>query len=224
MRNLASLTSKSLEDYLSTIFRLESVFGVARTGDIAYELNVNYGTVTNMLSKFEKLGLLKRQRYEGVNLTEKGKVLAEEAVRRHRITERLLTDIIGVRPEEAHKLAHKLEHDVEDIIDRIDYILGYPDRCPHGNPISRKARMEKNELRLKETREGQKYFVDRIPIEDDNVMKFLNENDLWIGQIVKIVQVRKSNLMLEVNNKTVDVPIKISKLIFVRKVMKNEYV
>ncbi|MEM0003447.1 MAG: metal-dependent transcriptional regulator [Thermoproteota archaeon] len=221
MKNLTSLTSKSIEDYLSTILRFESVFGIAKTGDIAYELNVNYGTVTNMLNKLEKVGLLKRQRYEGVTLTKKGKAIAEETIKRHRITERLLTDVIGVSPENVHKLAHKIEHDVKEIIDQIDYVLGYPDKCPHGNPISQGIEADQNELRLKDTDEGKTYTINRIPIENDKVMNFIKNNELWVGKTIKVKLVGKLNLQIEVNNKIVSVPNKFSELIFVKKVIRN---
>lgn len=223
MKGLTSLTSKSIEDYLSTIFRLESVFGVAKTGDIANELNVNYGTVTNILNKLEKVGLIKRQRYEGVTLTKKGKVIAEETIKRHRITERLLTDVIGVNPEDAHRLAHKIEHDVKEIIDQIDYMLDYPDKCPHGNPIFRNVKIEQHELRLKDTDEGQTYIINRISIENDKVMSFLRSNELWIGRAVRIKLIRKSNLQVEVDNKVVNVPSKLSEIIFVKKVIQDEH-
>ncbi|MGB9759240.1 MAG: metal-dependent transcriptional regulator [Thermoproteota archaeon] len=222
MRSLTSLTSKSVEDYLSTILRLESVFGAAKTGDIARELNVNYGTVTNMLNKLERVGLLKRQRYEGVTLTKRGKTIAEEAIKRHRITERLLTDVIGVSPEDAHRLAHKIEHDVKEIIDQIDFILDYPDKCPHGNPIFRKVEMEQHELRLKDTNEGQTYVINRISIENDDVMSFLRSNDLWIGRAIKVRLIKKSSLQVETDDKIVKVPTKFSELIFVKEVTQNE--
>ncbi|NHV06582.1 MAG: metal-dependent transcriptional regulator [Thaumarchaeota archaeon] len=218
MRSLTSLTSKSIEDYLSTILRLESVFGVAKTGDIAHELNVNYGTVTNMLNKLERVGLLKRQRYEGVTLTKRGKVIAEETIKRHRITERLLTDVIGVSPEDAHRFAHKIEHDVKEIIDQIDFVLGYPDKCPHGNPIFRKVEVVQHELRLKDTNEGQTYIINRISIENDEVISFLKGNGLWIGRAIKVKLIKKSSLQIEADNKIVKVPPRFSELIFVKKV------
>lgn len=129
-----------IEEYLEGIYRLQEKSGVARTSDIVQLLQVVPGTVTNTVERLEREGLVTHEPYKGVKLTEKGRKIALQVIRRHRLSERLLTDILQVEWEKVHEVACELEHGIIDDIDKnLEKALGHPTTCPHGNPIPRRC-------------------------------------------------------------------------------------
>ena len=128
--------SSEAEEYLEAIYRLEKKTGFARTMELARQLKVVPGSVTNTIEGLERRGLVIHEPYRGVKLTEKGRKLALDVLRRHRLAERLLTDVLRLDWSEVHDAACKLEHAIAtDIIKPLEKALGHPKTCPHGNPI-----------------------------------------------------------------------------------------
>lgn len=128
--------SSEAEEYLEAIYRLEKKTGFAKTMELARQLKVVPGSVTNTIESLERRGFVIHEPYRGVKLTEKGRKLALNVLRRHRLAERLLTDILHLDWSEAHEAACKLEHAIAaDIIKPLEKALGHPKTCPHGNPI-----------------------------------------------------------------------------------------
>ncbi len=136
MQAKATSVSSKTEEYLEAIYRLERRRGFARTVELARNLNVVPGSVTNTIEGLERRGLVTHEPYRGVKLTEKGRKLALDVLRRHRLAERLLTDVLHLDWSEVHEPACKLEHAITaDIVKPLEKILGHPKTCPHGNPI-----------------------------------------------------------------------------------------
>jgi len=105
------IPSASIEEYLETIFRLlQNKKGYAKTGELAEVLGVKPASVTQMMQKLAAKNYLKYEKSRGVRLTRKGRKLALDVLRRHRIAERLLVDLLGVSWEEAHEVACEWEH------------------------------------------------------------------------------------------------------------------
>ncbi len=128
--------SPIVEEYLEAIYRLEEKDQVASTGELVRRLSVAPGTVTNTVERLERERLVKHVPYRGVKLTAKGRRLALRVLRRHRLAERLLTELLEIDWHKAHAYACKLEHSLPDeVLSRIEEILDYPKTCPHGNPI-----------------------------------------------------------------------------------------
>lgn len=120
--------------------RLEERDGAARTKMLGTRLHVTLGTVTNNLSRLQKLGLVKRERYRGTRLTGEGRKIAMSVLRRHRLLERLLTDVLHVGWSKSHYGACELEHSIDDeVTDAIENVLAHPKTCPHGNAIPSKS-------------------------------------------------------------------------------------
>jgi DtxR family Mn-dependent transcriptional regulator len=145
--------SPTVEELLEEIHRLEEIEGTARTKTLGRRLNVTLGTVTNNLSRLQKLGLVKRERYKGARLTGEGRRIAMSVLRRHRLLERLLTDVLHVGWSKSHIAACKLEHCVDDeITDAMENVLAHPKTCPHGNAIPPKSGkiMDQASMRLTE--------------------------------------------------------------------------
>lgn len=177
------------EMYLKTIYNLELRTGAARTGDIAKILRITPGSVTNTLEVLEEKGLVAREPYKGVKLTEEGKKVAVSVFRRHRLAERLLTDVLHLDWTESHEEACKLEHAISDkLASSIDKALGTPKTCPHGNPIPDElGRMPPiTSVPLSELGNGQKATVSQISDENTELLRYLASLGVHPGVGVEI--------------------------------------
>ena len=128
----------SEEEYLERIYRFEeSGKKIVKTTDLAKDLGVSPASVTEMISgPLKRKGLVKYTPYKGVSLTKKGRKFAADMLRRHRLAERLLVDLVGYDWDESHEEACKLEHALsENVVAKIEEALGKPNSCPHGNII-----------------------------------------------------------------------------------------
>ncbi|MDT7899686.1 MAG: metal-dependent transcriptional regulator [Sulfolobales archaeon] len=177
--------SEPLENYLKEIYELEELKGYARVSDLILIFGVSPGTISSALAKLERMNLVTRKDRK-INLTEEGRKLAERLIRAHRLSERLLTDIIGIDWVRAHEIAHRLEHVwPDDVLERLDEILGRPRTCPHGHPIP--GRVGKVEgVKLSEARPG-KYRVVMIIREEEWVLRRALELGLFPGKEVRVI-------------------------------------
>ena len=128
--------SAAERETLKSVYRLAGPEGTARPGDIAEALSISPGTVTSRLKKLDERGLLEHRPYQGVILTQQGRLLAVGAIRRHRIVERFLSDMLGYPWDQADSLAVTFEHSLPaEVVQRIYVALDRPSTCPHGFPI-----------------------------------------------------------------------------------------
>ena len=139
---MAAITH-AVEDYLKVVWKLSHRDGGGDrvpVGDIAAELGISAPSVTGMVQKLQGMGLVRYARYDGVSLTPKGRKIALEIVRHHRLWELYLHTRLGVPLDrvdvEAERLEHVLSDDMEDLLSRA---LGHPTHDPHGDPIPSKA-------------------------------------------------------------------------------------
>ncbi len=181
------------EMYLKAIYNLEAKTGVARTGDIAQVLDITPGSVTNTLEVLEGKGLVTREPYKGVKLTEQGKRLALSVFRRLRLAERLLTEVLHFDWTDAHEEACKLEHAISDNLARsIQKSLGNPQTCPHGNPIpDEKGHIPPSSSEaLSNLESGQNAVVSQIPDENTELLRYMAKLGILPG--VKIAVEEKA--------------------------------
>jgi len=130
------MLSKSIEDYIKIIYRLEADNERATTQRIAQQLGVRMASVTGMIKHLAAENYLKHKPYYGVKLTEKGRRIALTMIRRHRLIELFLHQTLGLDWDEVHDDAEVLEHAVSDqLIEKIYTFLGNPQFDPHGAPI-----------------------------------------------------------------------------------------
>lgn len=124
------------EDYLRAIYVLAEEIQPVIAARVADEMGVSASTVFSTLRRLEREGYVKVVRRKEIHLTGKGKKVAEGILRRHFLTERLLTDILGLDWVKAHQEAHRLEHAISsEVEERLAKLLNHPKTCPHGNPI-----------------------------------------------------------------------------------------
>jgi DtxR family transcriptional regulator, Mn-dependent transcriptional regulator len=130
------MPSPNVEEYIEALYRLGAMEKPVGTGELAESLHVAAPSVTTMLKRLVRDGLVAHESYKGITLTESGKAMSVSLVRRHRLSERLLTDMIGLPWDKVHDLACKLEHVIEgELEDNVYAALGKPDTCPHGHPV-----------------------------------------------------------------------------------------
>jgi len=133
---MESALSYEAEEYIEAIYKIQRRSGVAKTKQLADELHVVPGSITNTVKHLEKHDLVEHKPYRGVKLTAKGERLALDIIRRHRLAERLLTDILNAEWSTVHENACKLEHALtKEMTQLLEKRLGNPKVCPHGNPI-----------------------------------------------------------------------------------------
>lgn len=132
------MPTSTVEDYLKCILaeQQDKPTGLVTMGQIGAALGVAPGTVTAMVKTLAESGLLSYEPYSGVRLTAAGEKLATHVLRRHRLIELFLVEVLGYDWSQVHEEAERLEHAVsERLIERIDEMLGRPATDPHGDPI-----------------------------------------------------------------------------------------
>jgi len=154
----------AFEEYCECIFELAEDDVDVIQARIAERLQVSRPAVSEMIRRLEAEGLVSIA--GGIELTVDGMVLAQRVVRRHRLAERFLTDMLGLSWAEAHHEAGKWEHIMSDAVESaMDRVLGSPDTCPHGNPIPGSTYAAPASTPLASLTVGQQFVVNRIPEE-----------------------------------------------------------
>lgn len=214
--------SNQAEEYLEAIYRLESKLGFARTMDLARELGVVPGSITNTVENLERKGLVLHEPYKGVKLTENGQKIASSILRRHRLAERLLTDFLHLDWSEVHDPACRLEHALSpEILKPLEKALGHPKRCPHGNPIPTMCGgiLEEETVALDELDAKTGGVIVKIIEEKTDTLKQLTELKLTPGERVKIEEktVSGGSLTVWVGNKSCTIDHDVASIIYVKK-------
>ncbi|MCJ7549835.1 MAG: metal-dependent transcriptional regulator [Anaerolineae bacterium] len=177
-----------VEEYLGAIYRLR---GDAETPVPLSQLAQHFGfspvSVHEMVQKLNSRGSVRYHPYRGVTLTEMGEEAAMRLLRRHRLWERFLTDILEVAWDEAHEIAGRLEHVATELVtDRLAAFLGDPQACPHGAPIPPQARSS-SEVCLRSLREGAEAYITRIAPEVPALLQRLLESVIVPGRRVQVL-------------------------------------
>ena len=161
----ASERHPAFEEYCECIFELhEDDLDVIRAR-IAERLNVSRASVSQMIEKMTRVGLVTSDD-NTIALTADGLALANQVVRRHRLAERFLTDILGLSWSDAHREAGKWEHVMSDEVEAaMNRVLGAPTTCPHGNPIPGSSYIDPKAVPLSRVDVGDRFVVSRIPEE-----------------------------------------------------------
>jgi len=167
--------TKSERETLKAIYRHSKGGVEAHTGVLAETLGVSPGTVTATVKRLADRGLIDHRPYHGVSFTESGRTESVALIRRHRIVERFLSDMLGYAWNEADALAPSFEHDLPDeVVERLYVALSRPETCPHGFPIPQLGQAELPELpRLYDLEPGDEAEVAVPGSTDPEVIGFL---------------------------------------------------
>jgi DtxR family transcriptional regulator, Mn-dependent transcriptional regulator len=174
----------AFEEYCEAIFELREDDLDVIQARIADRLNVSRPAVSEMIRRLHSEGLVDLE--DGIRLTTAGMALAEQTVRRHRLAERFLTDVLGLSWAEAHHEAGKWEHVMSDSVEAaINRLLEDPTTCPHGNPIPGSDYRQPDVVALSALEVGDGFTVTRIPEELEftpGLLEFLEDNDVLPGR------------------------------------------
>lgn len=197
------MASSTVEDYAKAIFLAadEAGRGLVSMGKLAQALGVSPGTATSMAKKLESMQLADYAPRSGVRLTGKGRDLAVSMVRRHRLVEYFLVEVLKMDWADIHAEAEALEHAISDrLLERLDAHLGHPTADPHGDPIpDADGRFRQSVLTsLGLCEEGQTVKIGRIADQDRDFLDYASANGLrpgvplelvrldWVGQNVEV--------------------------------------
>ncbi len=209
--NMSVRLSMAMENYLLSIFRLQEE-GMHVTISILAEhfktipgaegLGTSLPTVASMVKRMEREGFIKIDaKNKKVVFTTAGFTNAETIVRKHRLAERLVVDLFGVEFFRAHTEAHLLEHAISPYLEtKILAKLGNPSISPYGYPIPGSGYViNKEALRLSKSPINANFIVDRIPVDDQSLLKYLAENNVTPGQTGSISEINESAGTISVN-------------------------
>ena len=199
----------AFEEYCECIFELHEDNLDVIQARVADRLSVSRPSVSEMIKRMEAEGLI-RLRGTKIVLTDEGTILATKVVRRHRIAERFLTDILGLSWATAHHEAGKWEHvlsaEVEAAMNRV---LNNPTTCPHGNSIPGSAHRDVHMTSLADIQIGLPYIVGRITEELEHktgVLEFLESVNLVVGTTATVTaRGEDGNLTVRINDDEVTI-------------------
>jgi DtxR family Mn-dependent transcriptional regulator len=187
------LPSSTVENYLKSIYlgqlALPAGSRLVTMGQVAATVGVTPGTATTMVKALAESGLAEYEPYTGVRLTPGGEKLAVLVLRRHRLVELFLVQVMGMSWAEVHDEAEQLEHVVsERLIELIDEMLGRPTHDPHGDPIpTAEGRVASHELdSLLTSPIGTPLKVTRVANQDPAFLRFIESNNLKPGQPIEV--------------------------------------
>ena len=192
-----SKISPALEDYLKAIYVLGEESQPVIAARIATETGVSASTMFATLRRLAADGLISITRRKEIRLTDEGRKIAEKIVRRHFLTERFLTDLLGLDWVKAHQEAHRLEHAIsQEVEERLAKLLNYPTTCPHGNPIPGVAtENRRTTLPLNGVANGAEVEMNCITEggeRDARLLRFLQEHGLLPGAKINVIDIAPS--------------------------------
>jgi len=195
--NSANRLSMSAENYLLSIYRLDEqdtrvtltvLSEHLKTLPVDEGMGTSLPSVGGMIRRMVREGLLENTPQKDVVLTNSGRKSAESIVRRHRLAERLVVDLLGLDLHLAHIEAHRLEHAISPILEeKIVAALNNPRTCPFGHPIPGSGYKGDSRARaLDQASAGDRLIIDSIPEDDQALLEYLVGNKLVPGQLVTV--------------------------------------
>jgi len=209
-------TRERLEEYLGAVYRLrtdpELPVPLSLLGEY---FGFSPVSIHEMVQKLAQRGWMIYQPYRGVVLTESGEAVALALLRRHRLWERFLTDVLQVPWDEAHEVAGKLEHAaLESVTERLADLLGDPNFCPHGEPIPPSERTSVDQP-LERLSVGASGRVTRIGPESARLLREVQDWGLVPGSSVTCLEHSEDTMKVEVGSAQVQIPVESASAIWV---------
>lgn len=211
----------SEENYLKTIYHLTTILETEiSTNAIAEKMETKASSVTDMLKKLAEKDLVNYKKYQGVSLTEKGKLAAKMIVRKHRLWEVFLVDKLDFSWDEVHDVAEQLEHiKSEKLINKLDDFLGNPTEDPHGDPIpdANGTIIKIEKQLLSEIAIGKKTICVGVKDTSPEFLQYLDKQKIALGSTFKILEkeIFDDSLLVEVDAKELTISHKIANNLFV---------
>ena len=180
----------TMRRYAAEIYRLQEDRAFVGLSSLAGQINASPQAISRMIARLKEGGFLEHEPYRGVRLTQAGEKIALPAIRRHRLVEVFMVQVLGFGWDEVHDHADRFELGIDDPIeDRIFEVAGRPTRCPHGEPIPTKDGVMPliNDFSLVEMESGKSYLLSRVRIHDSDKLRYLGELGLFPGTCFKFL-------------------------------------
>jgi DtxR family Mn-dependent transcriptional regulator len=181
-----------VEEYQEAIYKLQAAGKALGTTELGKELKVSAASASEMTDRLVEKGLVEKVRDRGITLTRKGQKAALELIRKHRISERFLVDVLGMDWKDVHDEACRLEHAISpEVESRMEKLLGNPATCPHGHPIpDRQGRTAEEPVRrLSGLKRNQAGTIAKIAEEQLSLLEYLATLGMMPGSDVHVEQV-----------------------------------
>ena len=210
------------ENYMKAIFHLEhESAGEVSTNAIAESMATKPSSVTDMIQKLAEKKLVVYKRYTGAKLTEKGKKIAANVIRKHRLWEVFLVEKLNFHWDEVHEIAEQLEHiQSEELIPRLDKFLGSPDFDPHGDPIPDKHGVLKRTEKklLSEIEKNQKGVCVGVRESSADFLQYLDKKKISIGTKITVLgkEFFDGSMIIQVGNQQFFISHKIAENLYVQ--------
>lgn len=202
--------SVAVENFVKAIYKNKHQdYKDTKPGTIAKKLGISNAAATDMSKKLSEKGLLEYEKYQELQLTEKGSKMALSVIRKHRLWEAFLFKLFDMSLHDIHREAELLEHETSDFLaDKISAYLGNPKFDPHGDPIPNangEITTEDTSITLSEASEGRQYTISRLMSDDKEFFDFCAINGLKYGNAIAVVKQFKNAQMtqISINNNTI---------------------
>jgi DtxR family Mn-dependent transcriptional regulator len=185
------MPTPAVEDYLKAIYQLGQGDAPVGTSAIAERLGVAPGSVTGMLKRLGQQELVEHERYQGARLTVEGRREAIRLIRRHRILELFLVEVLGYTWDQVHEEAERLEHAASDeLVNRMSAALGDPEVDPHGHPIPGPTGPFRTPAlpTLAELEPGDRAVLRRVSDDDPEALRYLASLNLIPGVEIEVLE------------------------------------
>ncbi|MFN4881718.1 MAG: metal-dependent transcriptional regulator [Bacteroidota bacterium] len=183
-----------MENYLKCIYNLYVQNDIILLTDLADYMNVKAPSVNSMIKKLAKNGWVKYEPYKPIKITVSGKRRAAEIIRKHRLTEMFLCEMLEFRWDEVHHIAEQIEHiNAPEFFERIDMLLGYPKSDPHGSPIPDKygAITAQAYKRLSDCAIGELVTLKALNRSDESLLKLLTNKNIHLGCTLTVKEIEQ---------------------------------
>lgn len=216
------MQSYTEENYLKIIYHLSlDTEGMVQTNSIAERIQTKAASVTDMMRKLSEKKLVSYIKYQGVKLTEKGKEIALDVVRKHRLWEVFLVDKLSFKWDEVHDIAEELEHiNSSELIERLNEFLNFPTNDPHGDPIPDKnGKFHSNAfIKLNKLQKGQKGILMGVSEHSSTFLQHLEKLDLTLGKKLSVNEIIDfdGSLELQLEHKKINVSRDVAKHLLIK--------
>lgn len=217
------MASEQIENYLKNIYKLSSNEGKVTTSSLSEKLQISPASVSEMIKKLAEEGTLTHTPYKGVELTSEGKLLALRIIRKHRLWEMFLVQVLHFGWDEIDDEAERFEHIMSDKMEeKIDHVLGHPSIDPHGDPIPSKDGVITCSMSypMIEAREGATVRVLRVSDSNSEMLQYVSSIGISLNKEIAVRQKMNfdNSLLVRIGDKEVNISSTIASNIFVENV------
>lgn len=219
---MSTQTSHIQENYLKALFHLTAEKKEVTVNELAKKMELKMPSVTSMMQKMADEKLIKYEKYKPIKLTEKGRKMAGLIIRKHRLTEMFLVNVMNFGWEEVHEIAEQIEHIKSPaFFNKMDEMLGSPAKDPHGSAIPDASGFISEEVHepLSGAVVGDIVKIIGLAQSDNSFLRFLNVKKIRLGSVMKVLEKEEfdGSIVVEMNQKKITLSSKVADDLYIRR-------